>query len=263
VAEPDDELALDDEGENEVDPEFYGHGGIVFNEDERTALGDVTGKRVLHLTYGCSEESLSLVNMGAQVTEAGDDGTTRALAEAAGLQVEFVDDTPSDLSAEFRAARRFDIVYSGYGAVDWVGGDLETWASGIHDVLVPGGRLVLYDEHPFSYTVGPSDGGGLEVVNSYFGSLTDDTGEVDDDREDDGASQPDDEDADAEDEPGWTLGDLIGTLGAAGLATVDLQEFTTSERYETPTDRLADEVDEELLNRVPSALLLVAVRLPD
>lgn len=264
-----------DEGEEEVDPAFYANGGVIFSDDERGALGDVTGKKVLHLTFGCSEESLSLVNMGAQVTEVGDDGTSAALALAAGLSVEFVEDEPAALSMEFRR-RKFDIVYSSFGAIDWVA-DLEQWAEGIADVLPTGGKLVIYDEHPFAYVFGASDAGELVARTSYFGGFGDDTGGEFDEEETDDAGKPvvvdqehhglhltDDEvdglkDTD-EAESGWTLGDLVGALGQHGLAIIDLQEFETSDRYETALDRLAGEIDEGDLLKVPSALLLVAAK---
>ena len=253
--------------EEEVDPAFYANGGVIFSDDERGALGDVTGKRVLHLTFGCSEEGPSLVNMGATVTEAGDDGTTRALAEAAGLSIEFVDEAPAALSAAFCDTRRFDVVYSSYGAMDWIA-DFDSWAEGVSTLLEPGGKLVVYDEHPFAYVFDADDGGRLIAATSYFGGLGDDVGgEFDlpeEEPEDQSAAAAEEEatgNTDA-DEAGWTLGDLIGALGQNGLAVIDLQEFETSDRYETPLDRLADEVDQAELAKVPSALLLVAIKLP-
>jgi SAM-dependent methyltransferase len=250
--------SLDDE--DEIDPEFYKNGGNIFSEDELGAFGDLTGKRVLHLTFGCSEEGPSLVNMGATVTEAGDDGTTAALAEAAGLAIEFVGEEPAALSAEFCDTRTFDVVYCSYGSMDWIA-DFESWAEGVAACLVPGGRLVIYDEHPFSYVFAADEQGRLVAANSYFGGLGDDTGgEFDEDEESEG--EPDiPEDNTEADDTGWTLGDLIGGLGRKGLAVIDLQEFETSDRYETPLDRLADEVDEDELERVPSALLLIAVKI--
>jgi SAM-dependent methyltransferase len=285
----------DHDGNEEIDPAFYANGGIVFNDDERGALGDVTGLRVLHLTWGCTEESLSLVNMGATVTEVGDDGSTAALAAAAGLSIEFVEDDPGALSMEFRESRAFDVVYSGYGALDWVT-NFDDWASGIADILVPGGKLVIYDEHPFSYVFDADDSGRLTVANSYFGDFGDDTGgefdaedlDAEDDGDDERGSEDErptreepvveregpftildttgDDDEDDEEDPGdqgemgWTLGDLFGALGTHGLVVKDLQEFETSERYETPLDRLVGEVDDDELGRIPAALLVVAVK---
>lgn len=274
---PEEEDSLEEEAD-EVDPAFYANGGVIFSDDERGALGDLTGKRVLHLTFGCSEEGPSLVNMGAVVTEVGDDGTTAELAAAAGLKIEFVEDEPAGLSMDFRK-RRFDVVYSSFGSIDWVA-DLEQWAGGISDVLELGGRLVIYDEHPFSYVLGANDSGELVVTTNYFGGLGDDAGgEFDDDAESDDADLEADEEIDPphgglhltdddedglkdleEADSGWTLGDLVGSLGQHGLAILDLQEFETSDRYETPIDRLAGEVDEGDLLKVPSALLIVAVR---
>ena len=264
-----------EEGEEEVDPAFYANGGIIFSDDERGALGDVTGKKVLHLTFGCSEESLSLVNMGAEVTEIGDDGTSAALAAAAGLKVEFVDDEPAALSMEFRR-RKFDMVYSSFGAIDWIA-DLEQWAEGIADVLPAGGKLVIYDEHPFAYVFGATEAGELVARTNYFGGFGDDAGgefdeEVDEDgkpvvvdQEHRGLPLTDDDLAGLKDsdeaESGWTLGDLVGALGQHGLAIIDLQEFETSDRYETALDRLAGEVDEGDLLKIPSALLIVAAKI--
>ncbi len=280
----DESLGLDEE----VDPAFYANGGIIFSEDELGALGDLKGKRVLHLTFGCTEEGPSLVNMGAIVTEVGDDGSTAALAEAAGLAIEFVEETPARLSAEFCDTRTFDLVYSSWGAMDWIA-SFDSWAEGVAALLSPGGKLVIYDEHPFSYVFEAGEHGELVAATSYFGGLGDDSGgELD---EDDGATgtpvesdvpeaiEVPTEDNVETDEVGWTLGDLIGALGTNGFGVVDLQEFETSERYETALDRLlvagdededgeVDEdemeggVDEEELAKVPAALLLVAVKLP-
>jgi SAM-dependent methyltransferase len=247
-----------------VDPAFYRNGGIIFTEDELGALGDVSGRDVLHLTIGCSEESPSLVNMGAKVTEVGDDGTTKALVEEAGLSVEFVDDHPAALSAEFCDTRRFDTVYCSFGFLDWVA-DFMAWAEGVAAVLRPGGRLVLYDEHPLSYIFGPGDGGHMTVARSYFGEFGDDTGGEDGEQLEEVEAEIDPDNLDPENQSisdsGWTLGDLVGALGANNIAVLDLQEFTESERYETPLDALGDGVLEDERMRVPGAFLLIGERL--
>jgi SAM-dependent methyltransferase len=254
----------------EVDPEFYRNGGNIFSDDELGALGEVAGREVLHLTIGCSEEGPSLVNMGAKVTEVGDDGTTRALAEAAGIAIEFVDDHPAALSAEFCDTRRFDLVYCSFGFLDWVA-DFMAWAEGVSAVLRPGGRLVLYDEHPFSYLFAGSGDGQLVVERSYFGEYGDDTGGEFDATAAEILEDVEPEDLDPENlvdttdeevsESGWTLGDLIGALGANNIAVLDLQEFEESERYETPLDVLGDVVAEDQKARVPGAFLLIGERL--
>ncbi len=43
--------------------------------------------------------------------------------------------------------RRFDIVYTGIGALGWLP-DLDTWASVVHRLLRPGGVLYLVEIHP-------------------------------------------------------------------------------------------------------------------
>lgn len=275
-----DDGSRDDNSGDGIEPDAL----MAFSEDELGALGDLRGKRVLHVTFGCVDESVMLAKLDARVTVVGDEGEGPVLAAREGVSgaTEFVDDDAGALSFDFRTGRTFDLVYSGFGALGWVP-SLADWASGIAAVLEAGGRLVVYDEHPFAFTAGPDDTGGLAITSSYFGSGPDDMG-GESDLESEG-EHPDERgaqaaaagsladalasddaaaDAEAEEESGdWTLGDLVGALGGAGLAVIDLQEFRTSERYETALDVLGDEVDEDVLDCVPSAMLLVAVKLPE
>jgi SAM-dependent methyltransferase len=240
-----------DEEATEVDPAFYGNGGISLSEPELLALGELRGRKVLAIGAGNGEDVASLINLGARLTVIDDAESlepAQALAAAAGLSAEFIADDPCAISVALRTGD-YDVVYSGFGALDWMD-DLGDWAGGITDCLRTGGLLVLYDEHPFSYLF-DLDHGHLRVANSYFGSVLDEDEDEDDEGEDD------------EDEavgPAWTMGDVVNALGANGLATVSLSEFPDSDRFETALDRL-DHVNLDELACIPAALLLVAIKL--
>jgi SAM-dependent methyltransferase len=129
---------LDDfkRGENILDP-------IV-----REALGEVAGKRLLHLQCHFGLDSLSLARLGADVT--GLDlspvaiETARELSANLEIPATFVEadvlHAPDDL-------RGFDIVFASWGALCWIS-DLATWMRTASHALKPGGRLILIDGHP-------------------------------------------------------------------------------------------------------------------
>ena len=250
----DDDTDVDeaDPGSDEVediDPAFYAHGGIALSEAELQVLGELQGRRVLMVGAGNGEDAASLVNLGATLTVVDDEESVeppRALLAEAGLEAEFFIDAPMALSVDLRNTD-FDLVYSGFGAIDWMD-DIGGWAGGIADCLKSGGRLVIYDEHPFAYTFA-EEGDHLRVAHSYFGAGdADDESEGDDEQSDDG--------------PTWTLGDIVTALGANGLATISLLELRESNRFESPLDRLGEATYDEVA-RVPGAFLLVALKLPE
>jgi hypothetical protein len=55
------------------------------------------------------------------------------------------------------------------------------------------------------------------------------------------------------------MGDLISSLGIAGLPTVHLEETPDSERYQTPLDRFHN-VRWDVRWRLPGAFVLVAFK---
>ncbi|MCL6644527.1 MAG: hypothetical protein K6U88_06015 [Dehalococcoidia bacterium] len=219
----------------EIDPAFYAHGGSCFSEDEAAALGEPAGLRALVgpvTPENQAEEALSLVNLGANVTAwalaEADAESGRRLADAAGLTLAWQFGALDELAA--RMPGSFDLIYHCWGGLA-PDTDLDRYAAGIAALLAPGGRLVLYDRHPFANVVGLHKG-LLVVARGYF------------------PFRPGDNP--------WTLGDLLTALADAGLALELLDEFPGSERYRTATDSLPG-LQWELRFRVPSAMLLTAV----
>ncbi len=235
----------DDNGDaDELDPAFYTHGGISLSDEEKAALGDLHGKRVLLLGAGNGEDALSLVNLGGEVTVVDEMEAmveAKALSQAARLPLRFVEGPPSAIPGPLRNGG-FDVVYAGFGGLGWVA-DLDPWIVGIHDALEKGGALVVYDEHPFAFIVA-GEKGRLTIAASYFG-------DGDDDDEHHGSDQP---------EPNWTLGDIVTAIGSHNFHIEALLEFHESERFATVLDDIED-VDPGYLGCVPGVFLLTARKL--
>ena len=123
-------------GENTLDP------------IARERVGDIAGKRLLHLQCHFGLDTLSLARMGAVVT--GLDfspvaiKTARALSRETGVPAEFIEadvlNPPNGLSG-------FDIVFASWGALLWIG-DLAAWMRTAAHALKPGGCLLLLEGHP-------------------------------------------------------------------------------------------------------------------
>lgn len=137
-----------------VESEFYNNQAFINGKNtipytDLAALGDVKGKRILHLQCHFGQDSLSLARMGAKVT--GIDFSDRAIETAKklnnqlGLDATFiccdVYDTLNYIDSTF------DIVYTSYGVIGWLP-DLEQWAKVIKNVLKPEGKLVFFEFHP-------------------------------------------------------------------------------------------------------------------
>ena len=71
-----------------------------------------------------------------------------ALAARCELEAEFVEANVYD-AAEALGGRRFDIVYTGLGALNWLP-DIERWARVMASLVAPGGCLYLAEFHPFT-----------------------------------------------------------------------------------------------------------------
>jgi SAM-dependent methyltransferase len=124
-------------------------GASTLRPFEAAELGPVAGKELVHLQCHFGMDTLSWARLGARVTgldfsEAAIE-TARKLAAEVGLEASFV---CSDVySAPEALGRRFDIVYTGIGALCWLP-DIEQWAQVVSRLLRPGGRLYLVEGHP-------------------------------------------------------------------------------------------------------------------
>jgi len=117
---------------------------------DRPLLGDVSGRRGVHLQCHIGTDTLSLARLGATMT--GVDFSPRSLEQArllsaqAGPAVDYVE---SDVYAapEALGGGVFDLVYTGVGALCWLP-DIRAWAGVVSALLRPGGRLFMREGHP-------------------------------------------------------------------------------------------------------------------
>jgi 2-polyprenyl-3-methyl-5-hydroxy-6-metoxy-1,4-benzoquinol methylase len=136
-------------------------GEDVLHMIEAAELGDITGKRVLHLQCHIGRDTLCLARRGATVT--GLDFSSAALAVArrlaneTGLKADFVEGTVDQ--APQLVPGPFDLVFTTWGTICWLP-DVKQWAKIIASVLAPGGELYFADAHP-----------GFNVLEEVAGQL--------------------------------------------------------------------------------------------
>lgn len=136
-----------------VDSDFYAtarfrKGENVLDSLVRQRMGDIAGKRLLHLQCHFGLDTLSLAHMGAEVT--GLDFSpvaieaARTLSRECGVPGTFIE---SDVLNVPVTLTGFDIVFASWGAIPWIG-DMERWMQGASHALRTGGRLLLAEGHP-------------------------------------------------------------------------------------------------------------------
>lgn len=127
-------------------------GKSSLTEIEADALGDVSGKTMLHLQCHFGQDSISWARKGAKVT--GIDfsekaiETARSINDELGLDVRFVQSDVYSLPEALEG--QFDIVFTTFGAIPWLP-DLEKWAGIVSHFLKPGGIFYLAEFHPAFY----------------------------------------------------------------------------------------------------------------
>ena len=148
------------------DSSFYNLAGFKAGENvltpiELNEVGDVNGKKMLHLQCHFGMDSLNWARLGAGVT--GVDLSDEAIKEAKqlndelGLKAKFVCANVYDLHPEVAESKAppaegfgeaaFDIVFTSYGTIGWLP-DLDKWAAIISHYLKPGGVFYMADFHP-------------------------------------------------------------------------------------------------------------------
>lgn len=133
---------------------FYGidrvkAGGCTLHNLERDEVGDVRGKRLLHLQCHFGLDTLSWARRGAVVT--GLDfsepaiAAARDLARDTGVDARFV--VADVYSARADVDGDFDVVFTSWGALCWLP-DMARWAEVASSCLRTGGMLYVADGHP-------------------------------------------------------------------------------------------------------------------
>ena len=141
--------------------------GVVTYDKEK--LGDVTGKRLLHLQCHIGTDTISWARLGATVT--GTDLSDKSIEAASRLSadsgtparfiVSELYDTPEVLD------EKFDIVYTGVGAICWIP-EIRGWADVVSSFLEPGGTFYMREGHPMMWAMDWLETEELRVAVAYF-----------------------------------------------------------------------------------------------
>ena len=138
-------------GSKFYDVQVFKDGSSSLNAIELEQVGNVEGKKLLHLQCHFGQDTLSWARQGALVT--GVDLSSEAIAQANKLKSEL------GLAATFVAkdiyqfghgnTEKFDIVFTSYGVLCWLP-DLKLWAETIASSLAKGGEFHLVEFHTFN-----------------------------------------------------------------------------------------------------------------
>ncbi|MCC6613003.1 MAG: class I SAM-dependent methyltransferase [Anaerolineae bacterium] len=231
-----------------------GHNNL--HPEDMALLGDVRGKRLVHLQCNDGQDTISIArHLGADVT--GVDISDYAVTFARQLAAET--DTPATFVRgdifDWCAAQQgeFDIVYTSYGALTWIS-DIARWGRGVAQALAPGGKLVLIEFHPvmgmyeIDWTVdwpymggGPIETGG---VGDYFDESY--------------------QNAQKAYEFAWGISEVVSALLDAGLTLTGLKEYEYLNGWQRFPDMIPGEGRRWLVPpgrpRVPCMFSIVAVK---
>jgi len=163
------QLATTGAGVQELVEEPGALSGVVAHDAK--LLGDLTGKRAVHLQCHVGVDALSLCRLGAEVTGLDFSPTAieaaRELCARAEVNARFVVADVYEAAAALDGDT-FDLVYTGVGALCWLQ-DIGAWARVVAALLAPGGRLFLRELHPVLFTLDDErDDEQLVVRYSYF-----------------------------------------------------------------------------------------------
>jgi ubiquinone/menaquinone biosynthesis C-methylase UbiE len=202
------------------DLEGWRKGNTSLQEIELRELGDVNGKKLLHLQCHFGQDTLSWARLGAKVT--GCDFSETAIKFARQLSKEeqnaakFVCCNVYDLPQHLKG--KFDIVFTSYGTIGWLP-DLDKWATVVAHFLTKGGTFYIADFHPVLWML-DDDMTHLKyayhktepIISEQVGSYADRYAEI------------------SYKEYGWnhSLGEVINALIAKGLRIDFLNEYPYS-----------------------------------
>lgn len=147
--------------------ESFKKGKTSLNHIEIEELGDIKEKKILHLQCHFGMDTISLARQGADVVGVDISDTSiqiaSELANELNIPAKFIRSNIYDI--EDVLDDKFDIVYTSYGAINWLN-DLDKWAKIIKRYLKPNGVFYMVEFHPFIYTLN----GNSEIENTYFKS---------------------------------------------------------------------------------------------
>ena len=137
-----------------IESSFYDVKGFIagnssLKDIDLHLLGDISGKKILHLQCHFGQDTLSLARLGAKVT--GVDFSNKSiefakeLAQVTNLEARFICCNIYDLPIHLN--EEFDIIYTSYGTIGWLP-DLKKWGELIQKFLKKEGQFIFIEFHP-------------------------------------------------------------------------------------------------------------------
>jgi ubiquinone/menaquinone biosynthesis C-methylase UbiE len=214
-------------------------------------------KSAIHLQCAGGSDTLSLWNMGASKVVGVD--ISQKMIEIARRKSKILNapahwyccdvmDTPHELDASA------DLVYTGKGALPWMM-DIQAWARVVERLLIPGGRLYVFEGHPLDWVwdMESSTYQFSSRTGNYFMEtpITDRGWPI--------YADPIEEHAHKEllhvHEHQWTLGEILNSLVKVGLQLELFEEYSEVFWNQFPN------IPGELLSRLPHTFSLLMRKL--
>ncbi len=136
-------------------------------------LGDLAGKRVIHLQCNTGADTFALARTAFHVTgvDLVPENIHYAKQLASDLGVGNVDFLESDIMTLYDVhSDKYDVVFTSEGVLGWIP-DLPVWARTIRGLLADDGYVYIFDSHPFflSFDESQLDSQRYEIKFPYFG----------------------------------------------------------------------------------------------
>lgn len=211
--------------EAHVNSEFYDNdsfldGRSTLQQIELDLLGNIKGKRVLHLQCHFGQDTLSLARMGAKVT--GVDFSEKAIEQARRMNNQLQLDAHftccNVLEVDEHIQDSFDLIFTSYGTIGWLP-ELNRYFKNIHKLLADNGKYLIVDFHPVYWMF---DSSVRNIEYSYFNTEV-----IEEEHEGSYASQS----ANAKmKEFGWNhpFSEIFQEMNKNGLGLTSLKEYDYS-----------------------------------
>ena len=191
----------------------------IISPTQKDELGDIKGKKLIHLQCNTGADTISLARMGARVT--GVDLSPDNIFYAKKLAADFcINDArfieSNVLEIMHKHDEKYDIVFTTEGVLCWLP-DLYLWARNVRHLLADDGYLYLMDSHPFFMAWNEEKLPELVIKYPYFQKTADEDGWI-------GGYA-------SESKPAtnyswmYTVGEIITALSQAGLHVEWFHEF--------------------------------------
>jgi SAM-dependent methyltransferase len=207
---------------DEYDLKGFLSGKVSLHQVELDALGDVSGKSLLHLQCHFGLDTISWARLGAKVT--GVDFSEAAIelakqiAQRIDVDAHFICCNIYDLPEVHKG--KYDIVFTSFGVLCWLD-DIKTWARIIANYLKPGGTFLIVESHPIFWVFDSEHPTELKIKYPYWFSKKPYSWDANGSYIDQDVKLTNTKSY----EWNHTISDILNALILAGLIIIEVQEY--------------------------------------